>query len=109
MKLQAIVFLAISAIFSCNSSDNSSQDNVYATVVEEPKIKMETVFTDRGIIWGFEFLPNGDIIFTEKSGKISIFSNNKITELTGVPTDIVDDGQGGLLDICLHPDYKING
>ena len=109
MKIQAIILLAINAIFSCNSSDNSSPVSVPETALEEPKIKMETVLTDRGIIWGFEFLPNNDIIFTEKSGKINIFSNNKITELTGGPTDIVDDGQGGLLDICLHPDYKNNG
>ena len=109
MKIQAFIFLAISAIFSCNSSDNSSPVSVPETGLEEPKIKMETVLTDRGIIWGFEFLPNNDIIFTEKSGKISIFSNNKITELTGGPTDIVSDGQGGLFDICLHPDHKNNG
>ena len=106
MKIQAIILLTISAIFSCNSPDTPSQGNVPVNVAvqEEPKIKMETILTDRGIIWGFEFLPNGDLIFTEKSGKISVFSNNKVIELTGGPTDIVSDGQGGLLDICLHPD-----
>jgi aldose sugar dehydrogenase len=109
MKIQAIILLAINAIFSCNSPDNSSPVSTPDVILEEPKIKMETVLTGRGIIWGFEFLPNGDIIMTEKSGKISIFSNNKVTELTGGPTDIVSDGQGGLLDICLHPDYKNNG
>ncbi len=110
MKFHSIILLAINAIFSCNPPDNSSQDNNFSVISsEEPKIKMQTILTDRGIIWGFEFLPNGDIIFTEKSGKISIFSNNKVTELTGGPTDIVSDGQGGLLDICVHPDYKSNG
>ena len=58
MKIQAIISLAINAIFSCNSSDNSLPVSVPETGLEEPKIKMETVLTDRGIIWGFEFLPN---------------------------------------------------
>jgi aldose sugar dehydrogenase len=107
MKIQATFLIAINIFFSCNSSENPPQENT--SVLEEPKIKMETVFTDRGIIWGFAFLPNGDIIFTEKTGKISIFSNNKVTELTGGPTDVVAGGQGGMLDICVHPDYKNNG
>jgi aldose sugar dehydrogenase len=74
----------------------------------EPKISLETIFSDRGIIWGYDFLPNNDIIFTEKSGKLSIFSKGQITEVTGLPTNINADGQGGLLDVVIHPDFAKN-
>jgi aldose sugar dehydrogenase len=75
----------------------------------EPDIEPLTILTNRGIIWGFDFLPDSSIIFTEKTGKISLFKNKVVTELIGLPTNINADGQGGLLDVCLHPDYKNTG
>lgn len=60
--------------------------------------------------WGMVWLPDGRLLVTEKAGEILVFRNNKFTgeKLSGVPK-VVDDGQGGLLDITLHPDYKTNG
>jgi glucose/arabinose dehydrogenase len=60
--------------------------------------------------WGMVWLPDGRMLVTEKSGDILVFKNDKFTgeKLTGVPK-VSDAGQGGLLDIQLHPDYKTNG
>lgn len=111
MKKIMIASATLLSFIACNSS-NDTQTGVTKSptpITENITLTQETVFTDRGIIWGFEFLPNADIIFTEKSGKMGIYSNGKITELSGLPTDINTDSQGGLLDICLHPDYATNG
>lgn len=76
---------------------------------EDFNLTTETLFSDReSSIWGFEFLPNNDIIFTERDGKIGIFSNGDIKEIKGFPA-VAYESQGGLLDIALHPDYKNNG
>lgn len=60
--------------------------------------------------WGMVWLPDGRLLVTEKAGEILVFRNNKFTgeKLSGVPK-VADNGQGGLLDITLHPDYKTNG
>jgi len=111
MKKIIIASATLLSFIACNSS-NDTQTGVTKNptpINENFTLTQETVFSDRGIIWGFEFLPNADIIFTEKSGKMGIYSNGKITELAGLPTDINTDSQGGLLDICLHPDYATNG
>ena len=113
MKMKKIIIASATLLsfIACNSS-NDTQTGVTKNptpINENFTLTQETVFSDRGIIWGFEFLPNADIIFTEKSGKMGIYSNGKITELSGLPTDINTDSQGGLLDICLHPDYATNG
>ena len=55
-----------------------------------------------------DFLPDGSIIFTEKSGELYLFKDGKKTEIKNVP-EVYARGQGGLLDIKLHPDYKNNG
>mgnify|MGYP000173203670 FL=1 len=111
MKKIIIASIALLSFVACNSCKNVRGDVVInpTPVNKNFTLTQETVFSDRGIIWGFGFLPNTDIIFTEKSGKMGVYSNGKITELSGLPTDINADSQGGLLDICLHPDYVANG
>lgn len=73
-----------------------------------PQLSISTVLTGYEIIWGFDFLPNGDLLFTEKRGKIYRQGNGVVTELTGFPA-VRNSGQGGLLDIRVHPDYASNG
>jgi glucose/arabinose dehydrogenase len=60
--------------------------------------------------WGMAFLPDGRILVTERPGRLRLIENNKLhpEPVTGLPR-IAASGQGGLLDIALHPEYKDNG
>lgn len=58
--------------------------------------------------WGFTFLLDESILITEKSGELIHFKDGKKTNVSGLP-EIYLRGQGGLLDIILHPNYKENG
>lgn len=58
--------------------------------------------------WGIEILPNNDLLVTDKSGKVYRVSNGKTTEISGAPK-VLYEGQGGLLDITLHPKYESTG
>ncbi len=64
----------------------------------------EVVVSDLDIPWGFVFLPDNSILITEKSGTLIHFKDGKKTEVSGLPK-IKVLGQGGLLDIALHPKY----
>ncbi|MEM9207718.1 MAG: PQQ-dependent sugar dehydrogenase [Pseudomonadota bacterium] len=60
--------------------------------------------------WAMAFLPDGNLLVTEKSGQLLLVSadGQSAEAITGVPA--VDyGGQGGLGDIALHPDYADNG
>lgn len=76
----------------------------------EPILEVQTIVNNYEIIWGMDFLPNGDLIFGEKRGKIFLKKSNsdEIVEMTGLPP-INASGQGGLLDIKVDPSYKTNG
>ncbi len=104
----SILFLVFTFLSCKTNSEITTAIDSPIPVTLEPKIENEIILSNRGIIWGFDFLPNGDILFTEKTGKIGLFSEGKITEITGLPNDINSEGQGGLLDIILHPNYKVN-
>ena len=59
--------------------------------------------------WGMAFLPSGDLLVTERPGRLRIVRAGKLvaTPVVGVPTVWVR-GQGGLLDIALHPAFATN-
>lgn len=68
----------------------------------------ELIVPDLNIPWSFTFLPDGAMLITEKSGELIHFKDGINSSIIGLP-EIYVRGQGGLLDIILHPDYKSNG
>lgn len=68
----------------------------------------EIVVLELDIPWGFVFLPDSSMLINEKDGRMIHFKDGKKTEVQGVP-DVYNRGQGGLLDIALHPNYADNG
>ena len=68
----------------------------------------EVIVSDLDIPWGFIFLPDGSMLINEKDGRLIHFINGKKTTISGLP-EIYLRGQGGLMDIILHPNYKENG
>ena len=60
--------------------------------------------------WGLAFLPDGRMLVTERPGRLRIVDGGKLVAepVSGVP-EVWADGQGGLLDVVLHPDFAENG
>lgn len=71
-------------------------------------IKLDTIVSGLNIAWGMSFLPNGDLLYTEKDGRIfKIDKSRKVQEISGGP-QVHNEGQGGLMDVALHPKFKSN-
>jgi aldose sugar dehydrogenase len=76
---------------------------------EVQKFVVDTVVSGLKVPWGMAFLPNGDMLITERSGTLHLFSKGKLSDpIHGLPP-VMAFGQGGLLDLALHPDYEKNG
>jgi len=58
--------------------------------------------------WSLAFLPNGDVLVTERAGRLKRLSGGKVSEIAGVPK-VLEGGQGGLFDVVLHPKFAENG
>ena len=60
--------------------------------------------------WGLAFLPDGRMLVTERPGRLRIVDDGWLVPelVAGVP-EVWADGQGGLLDVALHPDFGENG
>lgn len=55
--------------------------------------------------WAIAPLPSGGLLVTERSGRLLHADARGATAVSGVP-DVVDSGQGGLLDITLARDFE---
>ena len=86
----------------------ASIEEVYES--EELDFHIQTVVENADVVWGMAFLPNGNIIFTEREGDMHLVRDGKLVEdpIEGVP-EVYAQGQGGLLDIEPHPQYSENG
>ena len=72
------------------------------------RYELETVATDLDIPWSMVWLPDGDMLVSERSGEILRFRDGiMMARLTGVP-QVQRKAQGGLLDLALHPDFTAN-
>lgn len=80
----------------CHFATAQSQNYRYEIVVE-----------DVSIPWGFTFLPDNSILYTEKKGTLTLFKKGKKYPVNGLPR-MVQYGQGGFMDIELHPDFANN-
>lgn len=102
MKFNLLIFNALLLTFSaCAQRDTTIEPSSYT-------YSAETVVADLQIPWGMAFLPDGSMLITEKSGELIHFTEGVKQTIEGVPA-VYNRGQGGLMDIVLHPNYEQNG
>jgi aldose sugar dehydrogenase len=59
--------------------------------------------------WALAFLPDGRLLVTERSGQLLVIDDGVISgPIAGTP-DVYNQGQGGLLDVALAPDFAESG
>ena len=77
---------------------------------EEHAFRVVTVATGFDHPWGLAFLPDGRLLVTERSGRLRTVTAGRLDPIPigGVPR-VRASGQGGLLDIALHPGFPENG
>ncbi len=60
--------------------------------------------------WSLAFLPDGRMLVTERHGRLRLIADGEVQRqaVAGLPDNIRAGGQGGLLDVVLHPDFAAN-
>jgi glucose/arabinose dehydrogenase len=105
MKLLILIFLAIT-LTACSAPQK--ENDVALISIKGSPYSLVKVVDNLNNPWGMTWLPDGALLITEKSGELIHFKDGKKISITNVP-EVYNRGQGGLLDIILHPEYKLNG
>jgi aldose sugar dehydrogenase len=75
---------------------------------EEFTIQLDTITTEVTIPWAIEFLPDNTMLIADRDGDFyHRYNDGKIVKIGNTPA-VHNKGQGGLLDILVHPDFNVN-
>ena len=75
----------------------------FYTNIYSSEFKLEKIFENLNKPWSFSFIDNKSIILTEKNGKLfSLDLENKQLQEIHHDLSILNDGQGGLLDVLFY-------
>ena len=99
----APLFISVFCVISCISQENPPE----VETPDQSKFTTEIIVDGLEIPWGMDFISENEILVTEKKGILYRVTNGNKVEISGLP-EIYQRGQGGLLDVALHPDFKNN-
>ncbi len=111
----AFVCLSACALFSGQgvlAEPSFSKDLTQAQpVTTSPGFTVKRLVNGLDQPWSVAWLPNGDLLITERTGQLlrvaSDFKSGPVA-ISGLPDTIAVDGQGGLLDVAVHPNHREN-
>ena len=107
MMLNTSIRAALLSTVAFSASPAFAEGQVFET--EDVRVEAEVLTDQLENPWGLDFLPGGDVIVTERPGRIRLLSDGKLSEpLAGVP-EVAARGQGGLLDVIAAPDFEKSG
>lgn len=90
--LKQLAFAFLLFLFSCskNVEPVTPPPVITPPLTGTPDITVTTLLSNQGIIWGFDVLPNGNMLFTQKVGTMQLFdtSTRNTTTISGLPTNI---------------------
>lgn len=111
-RFSAITFLFCSLVLtiSCGTPPTGFADNqIFETQGRDSRFRLETVASGLEIPWGFAWLPNNDLLFTERKGRVRIIEKGKLrAEAVFIVPDVEPSGESGLMDVTLHPQFGKN-
>lgn len=97
------------------TTGNSTSSADYCQLVEEGlgprgevEVRAEEVADGLEVPWGMLFMGDGDILVTERPGRIRLVRDGRLIGEPVATVEVAAAGEGGLLGIQKHPDYEDN-
>lgn len=100
---------ALVALIACSANTPTAAQNSPSTAEASAAFTITPV-ADFVSPWAMTFLPDGRMLVTEKAGQLILLSadGKTKTQVAGIPTTVDAVGQGGLMDVVLHPQFARN-
>jgi glucose/arabinose dehydrogenase len=99
--------IALVAMVSAAAGGRADDDGIFES--ERERFRVVTLVRGLDHPWGLAFLPGGDMLVSERRGRMLRIDGKTLepTPVRGLPR-VAAVGQGGLLDIAVHPDFDFN-
>ena len=122
----SLIALSIALLAGCGSQNGAADaaassapkgggDSSLQVTMADPapagalELNVETIADGLATPWGLAFLPNGDILVTERPGRLRVIRDGALVDapVEGVP-EVLAWNQGGLFDVLPHPEFESN-
>lgn len=111
MAVQLFQKLGISLLMTLVGVTAGAQERSSVILSDKHAFRVATLLSGLENPWSMAFLPDGRMLVTERMGRMLLIGQDFRLEpksVEGLP-EIVSQGQGGLFDVVLHPQYAQNG
>ncbi len=111
MNILMSLYLRIALLSMALLTSALAQDRPAVINSEKHSFRVVTLLTALENPWSVAFLPDGRMLVTERAGRLRLVGQDfrlDLKPIAGLP-DVVSQGQGGLFDVVLHPEYAQNG
>ena len=97
-------------VLDAEKSAMASNDDIPSQLQTlEYNIDVEVVAEDLEIPWAIAFVDDNRMLVTERPGHLRMIEDGKLKEPVEGTPEVLHEGQGGLLDVAVDPDYDQNG
>ena len=106
--LKKCLMIVIWFVFAIKAEDSDWDARIVKT--EKVSFQVETYVDGFEIPWGMAFLPDNRMIVTDRIGDLWIIEKDgkdKVKVIGEIP-NVRSKGQGGMLDVAVHPDFNTN-
>ena len=106
-----VLIIAALVAFGCgNAAPTGAPENAEFESQDSVKFRTEVVASNLEVPWAFAWLPNGNLLFTERRGRVRIIESGKLRpEPVYTVPDVEPSSESGLMDISVHPSFASNG
>ena len=111
MKIHPFRSLLLLLLCSLACPSTWAQERSQVIYSEKQSFRLATLLTGLENPWSLAFLPDGRLLITERAGRMRLVGQDYKFDpkaIDGLP-ELVSEGQGGLFDVVLHPQYAQNG
>ena len=123
MRIRRSVLLVVSLLLCLSTISYAQEDEPIGVPVqplgegpwvidtaEQHKVRVTAVVRGLSHPWAIAFMPDGGMLITERDGRLRVVRDDTLdpNPITGVP-EVRTDGNGGLMDVAVHPDFADNG
>src|SRR5262245_54974592 len=103
------LFVVSAFVLMVSGSPLQNMNQSREITTDTKKVRVVPIVQGLDSPWSMVFLPSGDILVTERPGRLRLISNGKLDDepISGLP-EIQFGTHGGLLDVALHPNFERN-
>ena len=106
--LKKCLMIVIWFVFAIKAEDSDWDTRIVKT--EKVSFQVETYADGFEIPWGMAFLPDNRMMVTDRIGDLWIVEKDgkDKVKVSGEIPNVRSKGQGGMLDVAVHPDFNTN-